>query len=62
MLTDALTSLDGSHNAICIVGAGPVGLALATALARQGIRVLLLESGGKTADPGIQELAAGALV
>lgn len=62
VLTDAITSLDGSHHAICVVGAGPVGLALATTLTRRGIRVLLLESGGKTADSKIQELAGGALV
>jgi len=62
VLTNAITSLHGSHHALCVVGAGPVGLALATALARRGIRVLLLESGGKTADPGIQELSGGTLV
>lgn len=62
MLTDAITGLDGSHHAVCVVGAGPVGLALATALTRQGIPVLLLESGGKTAEPYIQKLSCGTVV
>lgn len=62
MLTDSIISLDSSHHAVCVVGAGPVGLALATALTRQGVRVLLLESGGKRADPVVQELSAAMLV
>ncbi len=32
---------------VCIVGSGPVGLALATDLARRGIKVVVLESGTK---------------
>lgn len=40
----------GRHYDCCIVGAGPVGLALALESAHQGRRVLLIEAGAK--DPG----------
>ncbi|MDP1737486.1 MAG: GMC oxidoreductase [Caulobacter sp.] len=39
---DALSS---SHFDVCVVGAGPVGLALASALAKSGLRTLVLDSG-----------------
>ncbi len=42
---------------MCIVGAGPVGLALSLSLARRFHRVLLLESGGEEPDRGPSELA-----
>ena len=61
MELDALTA-DGhsEHNAdVCIVGAGPAGLAVARALVDRGRRIVLLESGSDEAgDPG--ELNAGA--
>ena len=44
---------------VCIVGAGPAGLTLAGALAARGRRVVLLESGGRTAEPAIQALSEG---
>jgi choline dehydrogenase-like flavoprotein len=45
---------------VCIIGAGPVGLALARELAtNSGRQVLVLESGGYAADPRVQELSAG---
>lgn len=48
------------HADVCIIGAGPVGLALARELTTVGGRqVLLLESGGYTPDNEIQELNAG---
>ncbi len=36
----------GDDADVCVVGAGPVGLALALSCARAGLKVLLLESGG----------------
>jgi hypothetical protein len=43
----------------CVIGAGPVGIATALALAGRGIRTLLLESGGRAARPEAQDLARG---
>lgn len=44
----------GAH--VCVIGAGPVGIITALAMADQGFRVLLLESGGKAAMPAAQNL------
>jgi choline dehydrogenase-like flavoprotein len=44
---------------ICIVGAGPAGLAVARAAAEGGKKVALLESGGTGAEPETEELIAG---
>jgi len=44
---------------VCIVGAGPAGIALALGLADRGIDVILLESGGEAPEPRTQQLAAG---
>ena len=41
---------------VCVVGAGPVGLTLAAELARLGVDVLVLESGGRDPDPFADEL------
>ncbi len=46
MIATGTGGLDGSAHDICVVGAGPVGIALALELARLGRSVLLLESGG----------------
>lgn len=43
---------------VCVIGGGPVGLVTALALARRGRRVLLLESGGRTASAAAQALSA----
>lgn len=43
---------------VCIVGAGAAGIVLAAELVRQGLRVLLLESGGVGIEPAAQELNA----
>jgi choline dehydrogenase-like flavoprotein len=47
---------------VCIVGAGPAGLTIASELAGRGINVVLLESGGTASEPAIQELNRGAVV
>lgn len=47
---------------ICIVGAGAAGITLATALAGQPVRVLLVESGGLELDAATQALYRGSSV
>ena len=46
MIFPDINSLDDLERDICIIGAGPVGIALALELSRRGKTVLLLESGG----------------
>jgi len=41
---------------VCIIGAGPAGLTVASELASAGVTTVIVESGGWTADPGAQEL------
>ena len=64
MLVDARTLPAGENLEadICIAGAGPAGIALATALAETGRRVVLAESGGLEFDPATQALYDGELV
>lgn len=45
---------------VCIVGAGPAGIAIAREFAGTGVRVCLVESGGSAASPAKQALARGA--
>ena len=47
---------------VCVVGAGPAGLALARGLCGRGLRVLVLESGGERSDPAIEALGDGDVV
>lgn len=47
---------------ICVVGAGPVGIALALACERHGLSVLLLESGREKPDQFAATLASGHLI
>lgn len=47
---------------ICIVGSGPVGIALALALEKHGLKVLLLESGQAAGDPFSATLTMGHVV
>lgn len=45
----AIQNTEGSRSCdVCIVGAGPVGLKLALGLAGRGLKILLVEAGGKT--------------
>lgn len=52
---------EATHD-LCIVGAGPVGIAMALESARQGRRVLLLESGGDGIDNEAQALSDATIV
>jgi choline dehydrogenase-like flavoprotein len=47
---------------VCVVGGGPAGIAVALRLARGGVRVVLLESGGLTFDAQVQDLARAEMV
>jgi choline dehydrogenase-like flavoprotein len=61
MLRDARDVPDGStvSTDVCIVGAGPAGIAVARDLIASGASVHLLESGGLRPDRRTQELALG---
>ena len=61
MITDARKGTGGENltSEVCVVGAGPVGLALGTALAASGVRTLVLEAGALDLDIESQRLAAG---
>lgn len=64
MVIDART-LPAGHRIdadLCIIGAGPAGIAIARELAGTRFRVCLLESGGLTADRETQDLYRGRLV
>nr|WP_251363819.1 GMC oxidoreductase [Epibacterium ulvae] len=58
MNTASLADLRALNAEITLVGAGPIGLNMAVALADRGFRVLLLESGGEAADAQRQDLSA----
>lgn len=62
MIRDHLDDLEGALRPICIVGAGPVGLSMALELERLGQPVLVLESGGRRAEPEATRLSAAELV
>lgn len=47
---------------VCIVGAGAAGISLALSLCGQGLKILLLESGGMQEDATTQSLYAGEVV
>jgi len=58
MIVEDHEGLDNARQPVCIVGAGPVGISLAVRLAELGVASLLLESGGRKADPAVQALSA----
>ncbi|GAB4372003.1 MAG: GMC family oxidoreductase [Elainellaceae cyanobacterium] len=61
MLIDArrISAHETLETEVCIIGAGPAGIALARELMGQNFRVCLLETGGFEPDAEIQNLAAG---
>ena len=61
MELDAKRFTDGAtlDTDICIVGAGPAGLVLASELVDRQYDVILLESGGSRAEPEILALNVG---
>lgn len=61
MLIEGITGLAGKKRPIIVIGSGPVGLALATDLARRKIPVTVLESGGGSENPTIQGLSDAVL-
>lgn len=60
MIIDGRTIDNGSRLScdVCIVGAGPAGLATASELAGRGLRIVLLESGGFADDAATDALSA----
>lgn len=62
MICETFDGLSDVSRDVCIVGAGPVGIALADELTCLGYSVLLLESGYKTANAYIQELSSAEIV
>lgn len=56
---NALTESTRLGAAVCVVGGGPVGIALALALAEAGREVLLLEAGGAARDEAVQDFYRG---
>ncbi len=62
MLIDGIAGLSGRASGIVVIGSGPVGLAFATDISRRGIPVLVLESGGRSANPAVQALSAASRI
>ena len=58
---DGRSIADGSmlEGGVCIVGAGAAGISLARELARRGVSIILVESGGFSYDPATQDLGRG---
>ena len=60
MEVDARTLTSAALDAdVCVVGAGPVGLTVARALAAHDTRIVVLESGGHNREPDVQALSDG---
>lgn len=62
MICTHIDGIDAQPSDVCVVGSGPAGMTVALELAARGRRVLLLESGGLTADPAVNELSASYIV
>ncbi len=63
MLIDARSLADKAviEADLCIVGSGPAGMTIAKRLAESGIRIAVLESGGRDVEPEINRLTEGEL-
>ena len=63
MQIDARTLDDGQTicSDVCVVGGGPAGTTLAHEFLDQGVRVVLLESGGTKQEPRVQKLSEGSV-
>jgi choline dehydrogenase-like flavoprotein len=61
MLVDARSLPPGTtlHADVCIIGAGPAGLALAKELSFSSLSIAIVESGGTELDPMAQRLSSG---
>jgi len=55
----SLTEADEVKADVCIVGAGPAGISIALDLARAGVEVCVLESGGRKPEAAAQKLNEG---
>lgn len=55
--TPSLEALRAFDAEVCVIGSGPVGVTTALALEAAGLRVLVLESGGRDPAPGAEDLA-----
>jgi len=62
ILSTSLSSSGPLRCDVCIVGAGPVGIALALALAERGQAVIVAEAGDRRSDAAIQDAYAGSVV
>lgn len=62
MLIDGIANLADRPAGVVVVGSGPVGLAFATDLARRGVPVLLLESGGRGPNSAAQGLSSAEIL
>ena len=62
MIRNGIDGLADAAHDVCVVGSGPVGIALALELERLGRSVLLLESGGDRAERDAQALSDAHIV
>jgi hypothetical protein len=60
-LADARAISDARAD-VCVIGAGPVGLSLATSLCRRGVHVLLIESGLRRQSARLQRLSEADII